>query len=117
MNSSCKRKSNKNFLKYALLLGGVAIILSYVGKNILKKKHIQNDYPHDSIDCYISRIKDFDDLESLVYSDGTQVILDEITGEISIVFINADGKAEIFEVSDSDLNELISTKVFDTVNN
>ena len=49
-------------------------------------------------------------MEGLVYSNGTQVILDETSGVVSIVFINADGKAEIIEISDSDLSELISNR-------
>ena len=115
MNSLCEHKLNKKFLKYALLLGGVAIISLHIGKSMLKKK--RNEHSYNLIDCYISKINNFDDLEGLVYSNGTQVILDETSGVVSIVFINAEGKAEIIEINDSDLSELIYNRFFDTAKN
>lgn len=113
MNSLCKYKFDKNIFKYMFLLIGLGGVLVFINKIISSKRTAYvSDSCNNLMEGHVSNIDDYEKLGHLVYSDGTQVVLDQTTGITSIVFINADGEIEIVEVSDDDLNELICNKSF-----
>lgn len=113
MNSLCKYKFNKNIFKYIFLLIGFGGVLAFINKIRYRNRTAYvSDLCSNLMECHVLNIDDYDKLGHLVYSDGTQIVLDQKTGVTSIVFINADGEIEIVEVSDDDLNELICNKSF-----
>lgn len=113
-----------SILKGALLVGTIAA--GVVGVNIIAQAYenkitkdcseedpqiiecgvIEEDY--NTITVPANEIKDEEELEEIVADQGTQIIVDDNTGDMYVAYMNEDDKMEVAEIDENDLNELIS---------
>lgn len=111
----------KNIVSGVLLLGGLAAGL--LGANVIahanesssvdmkrttRSGNVENDNQNFSeIMIPLSEIEDEEDLINLVVENGTQVIIDEESGQIYVAYINENNQIEIAEITQEELGELI----------
>lgn len=112
----------KNVVSGVLLLGGLAAgIIGAAGmaahanesssvdmKRTTRSGNIENDNQNFSeIMIPLSEVETEEDLINLVVENGTQVMIDEESGQIYVAYINENNQVEIAEITQEELGELI----------
>lgn len=113
----------KNVVSGVLLLGGLAAgVIGAAGmvahanesssvdmRRTTRSGDVENDNQKFSeIMIPLSEIETEEDLINLVIENGTQVIIDEESGQIYVAYINENNQIEIAEITEEELSELIN---------
>lgn len=122
----------KNVVSGVLLLGGLAAgIIGAAGmvahanesssvdmKRTTCSENVENDNQKFSeIKIPLSEVETEEDLINLVVENGTQVIIDEESGQIYVAYVNENNQVEIAEITQEELCELINqVNMFSTMN-
>lgn len=117
MKKNNKSKLTKNIVTGFLLVGGVAAGL--IGANIIshasENSSIEDNNIHENeesnegiVEIAVAEIKDDDELEALVLTEGPQVILDDKDESVTIAFINDNNELQVSEVTSEELGDLIN---------
>lgn len=113
----------KNIISGALLIGGLAIGLLGAGAAIAQANQStdvsdrnkatnlstrSNDTQYISdLAIPLSEIETEEDLVNLLVESGTQVLIDDSTGQMYLAYVNEDNYIEIVEISEEELSSLI----------
>ncbi len=107
------KNKNKNILRGAILVGTMvataigANLVAHAAEAINNKKLPTDDY--NTITLPANEIKNEEDLIKAVKEEGTQVVVDDNTGDMYVAFINEDQDVELSDITGDELGELIDT--------